>query len=105
MLGLEIPYEAGYESGKRRAWLSMLQECLRALGYDTYEGKAARWTAEREEIVQALRAACTDYGDNDWPVDLNLVDVIEKHLVRHLRRPSTSEMTAAPATGCIEKQT
>jgi hypothetical protein len=28
---------------------------------------------------------CADYGDNDWTDDLNLSDVIEKHLARHLR--------------------
>jgi predicted secreted protein len=40
--------------------------------------------AERLEAVAALRALCARHGDNDWSDNLNLSDVIEKHLGRHL---------------------
>ena len=31
-----------------------------------------------------LRQVCAKYGDNDWPDNLHLADVIEKHLLRNL---------------------
>jgi len=39
---------------------------------------------ERREIISALRDACSEIGDNDWPDDLHIADIIEKHLARHL---------------------
>lgn len=39
---------------------------------------------ERAEVVDILRELCKDYGDNDWEDNLNLRDVIEKHLAKHL---------------------
>lgn len=76
--------EVAYEQGSRRAWRTMLAQCLRELGYDDAEAKKVLWVKEREDTVAALRSACEDHGDNDWPEDLHLADVVEKHLVRHL---------------------
>lgn len=76
--------ELNYERGSRAAWLSMLGECLRHLGYDDQESQKAAWIKEREETVAALRSACDECGDNEWPYDLHLADVVKKHLVRHL---------------------
>lgn len=36
---------------------------------------------ELDETRAMLRRVCEDYGDNDWPDDLYLPDVIEKHLL------------------------
>lgn len=76
--------EQDWVNGNRAAYASILRECLRQLGYDSPEATAAKWAAEREEIRALLRRVCEDYGDNDWPDDLHLADVIEKHLVRYL---------------------
>ena len=76
--------EQHYERGYRAAWVEMLQECLRRLGYDDPETAHVRWVREREEAVGKLREVCEEYGDNDWPDNLHLRDVIEKHLWRHL---------------------
>ena len=38
--------------------------------------------AERQEVVAILRRLCAEPGDNDWPDNLHLSDVIEKHLIR-----------------------
>jgi hypothetical protein len=46
----------------------------------------ATFSVEREESVAMLRTVCTNFGDNDWPDDLHLADVIEKHLWRHLEK-------------------
>lgn len=37
-----------------------------------------QWQHERQAIYFALRAICNDHGDNDWPDDADLRDVIEK---------------------------
>lgn len=39
---------------------------------------------ERQETIKSLRGLCKDFGDNDWPDDLHLADVIEKHLGKYL---------------------
>lgn len=39
---------------------------------------------ERAQVVVLLRELCADFGDNDWPDNLHLYDVIEKHLARRL---------------------
>jgi hypothetical protein len=41
---------------------------------------------ERDDVRKVLRCICEDFGDNDWPDDLHLVDVIYKHLYRHLEQ-------------------
>lgn len=73
-----------YERGQRAAWQQILGECIQQLGYETLEVSAVSWIKEREATVAALRSACEAHGDNDWPDDLHLADVIEKHLCRHL---------------------
>lgn len=75
--------ELNYERGSRAAWLSMLGECLRQLGYEDIESQKAAWIKEREATVSALRSACERHGDNYWPNDLHLADVIEKHLMHN----------------------
>lgn len=73
-----------YEQGSRMAWSLMLQECCRQLGYNDVESDKCKWIAEREAAISSLRNVCQEHGDNTWPVDLHLADIIEKHLHRHL---------------------
>jgi hypothetical protein len=74
--------EAAYTEGQKAIWRNLIAQALRELGRDSPEWTSHRWVVEREETVAALRRACRDQGDNDWPDDLHLVDVIEKHLLR-----------------------
>lgn len=76
--------EIDYIRGSRAAWLAMLGECLGQLGYDDPEVQRVKWVNERESTVAMLRMVCGDHGDNEWPDNLHLADVIEKHLARHL---------------------
>lgn len=76
--------EDDYVRGERMAWSLMLQQCLMHLGYKSEEGSMAGWILEREAAIRALRDVCERHGDNDWPEDLHLGDIIEKHLTRHL---------------------
>ena len=80
--GPEDSNEDYYMRGSRAAWSTMLQQCITHLGYTgrTLESLIL----EREAAVAALRSICEDYGDNDWPDNLHLADVIEKHLGRVL---------------------
>ena len=70
-----------YTQGTNAAWRRILAEAVRELGP---EGNLDRWRLERADAVAALRDICQEYGDNDWPDELHLGDVIEKHLGRHL---------------------
>jgi predicted secreted protein len=76
--------ETAYMNGSRMAWLLMLGQCLRHLGYDDPDVRKVAWVTERTEAIHQLRDVCGDFGDNDWPDELSLADVIEKHLARHL---------------------
>jgi hypothetical protein len=76
--------EGDYNRGSRMTWTLMLQQCLQNLGYKSDEASKASWILEREAAIQALRDVCEHHGDNEWPDDLHLADIIEKHLGRHL---------------------
>ena len=75
--------EQAYVQGSQQAWLTMLHECLRHLGET--ERNAHGWMLERQEALQQLRSLCREFGDNEWPDDLYLPDIIDKHLGDHLR--------------------
>lgn len=45
-----------------------------------------RLRAERVAAIAMLRVECAVYDDNDWPDNLHLADIIEKHLARSARR-------------------
>jgi hypothetical protein len=76
--------EVAYGQGSRSAWRIMLSECLRQLGYKSSDAEKTKWIIEREEAIAALRRICAAHGDNDWPETLNLADILDKHLDRHL---------------------
>ena len=76
-----------YLDGAKGAWQSILGQALQQLAPflpDDPKVALARVVAERAEIVATLRRVCRHFGDNDWSDRLNLADVIEKHLERHL---------------------
>ncbi len=73
-------YERAYVEGSRVAWRSILRQALSELGRDSEEWDKTRWLVEREEAISALRRLCEQLGDTDWPDDLHLADIIEKHV-------------------------
>lgn len=79
---LEAANEAAYDEGGKAAWRTLLRTAMRELGAETPD--AARLALERAEAIAALRRICSHHGDNDWPDNLHLADVIEKHLARHM---------------------
>lgn len=80
-----------YEQGYRAAVLSTLRNCLQELDTSDLESEKVRWVVERELAVAKLRQICEEHGDNDWPNNLNLADVIEKHLWRHLEEKEQTQ--------------
>ena len=76
--------EQAYMQGQRAAWMTLFNQCLRNLDIDT--AHAQQWFPEREEAIAALRELCREYGDNDWPENLHLADIINKHLGKYLER-------------------
>lgn len=81
--------ERAYQAGRRAAFRRMLQTALGELGYDSPEAAQSDWIIEREQAIAQLRELCATHGDNDWPDDLNLADVIEKHLADYLYQERT----------------
>ena len=78
--------EQAFADGEKRAYSSILRECLRNLGIsDLREVQQLELFAERQDTITALREVCEDFGSNDWPDNLYLSDVIRKHLTRPLR--------------------
>jgi hypothetical protein len=71
-----------YLNGRKQLLLSQLQSILGELGSKDFDKE--RLTLEREQAIISLRSACQDYGSNDWPSDLHLSDIIDKHLMRYL---------------------
>lgn len=76
--------EKAYTQGYNVAVAGILQWALRALDYRCDATQVAALASERVRVVAKLREVCAEHGDNDWPDELDLVDVIEKHLWRHL---------------------
>lgn len=72
--------------GQRAGLVSVLSHCLTRLGYTPSKpsDEMVRLATEREEAISVLRRLCREHGDNDWDETLNLADIIEKHLGRHL---------------------
>jgi hypothetical protein len=79
--------EQDYIAGSNAAWARMLAECLRNLPSGRPELTHASLVSERASAIAALRDLCERFGDNDWPDNLHLADIIEKHLLRHLDAP------------------
>lgn len=77
--------EQEFINGERSTWRQILHFCLSGLGYQDPEAKHAQWILERESAIRELRDICKEFGDNDWGADLNLADIIDKHLGRHLQ--------------------
>lgn len=76
--------QEGYIAGSRRTVRRMLSWCLNELEVDDPDRARTLWLLERTDLVLTLRNVCRDFGDNHWPDDLHLGDVIEKHLVPYL---------------------
>ena len=69
-----------YEDGQRQVYLNLLGECIKQLGYNDPEAKKVNWIIEREAVIKTLRTLCEIHGDNDWPDDLHISDILGKHL-------------------------
>jgi hypothetical protein len=72
-----------FRSGVRHAWLDVIKTALSHIPGHEDEAKFD-WMIERQEAIEKLRELCDEFGDNDWPDELHLADVIEKHLAGHL---------------------
>lgn len=77
--------ESGYVEGRRRTLLTILDHTMRELHGLGGVPETATILVERQEVIATLRRLCAEHGDNDWPENLHLSDVIEKHLVKPFR--------------------
>lgn len=81
-------HERGYIEGRRATMRRLMNQCAIEMGFgDLLKDPAAKLAlayVALDEIRSKLRELCGVYGDNDWADNLNLTDVLEKHLGRHL---------------------
>jgi len=71
-------FRAGYVA----AWTRILHEACQRVPAASRDQVAL--VTERAGAIAALRSLCERFGDNDWPDELELSDIIEKHLARYL---------------------
>ncbi len=83
----EAVWIQGNRDAKRRIVVTLMGE----LGTNTTDPVVALAHAveERQGAISKLRDLCAQFGDNDWPDELHLEDVIERHLARHLYEMNT----------------
>lgn len=81
--------EANWLEGHRFAWVEIFRKARSEIGYTEEQNLVNNLIIEREEAIVQLRELCREFGDNDWKNDLNLADVIEKHLGRYILRKQT----------------
>ena len=74
--------EAAYLRGEKTVYREMLGNAIRGLNGEDLT--LERMTAERAAAIATLRRVCGDHGDNDWPDNLHLSDIIDKHLARYV---------------------
>jgi hypothetical protein len=86
--------DAAFIRGQNSVWTRQLKEAL--FNLDSAKSPSATWAVERAEVVAALRSFCDEWGDNDWPDNLHLSDVIEKHLMRHIESNATTSQLDTP---------
>lgn len=78
------PIEEAEQRGRRRAYLEILRVCQQDLDVRDPAVQLRKLMEEREQAISSLREICGLIGDNDWPDDLHLYDILEKHLAVHL---------------------
>lgn len=80
--------EKDYMQGKERALLGILQHVHEKLGQEDTAAAQSKWIVERAETVLALRSIFDALGDNDWPDDLYLPDIVGR-LENYLDQPDS----------------
>lgn len=71
--------ERWFSESRNRAFGTVLNFLLQQLGQDVRPSRESL-LLERQEAILALRDLCDEIGDNDWPEDLHLADIIAKHV-------------------------
>lgn len=74
--------EKAYILGQKQVYGKLFGIAARELNYD----KEKINFNERIDTIAKLRSECESFGDNDWPDDLYLPDIIEKHLCDYFDR-------------------
>jgi hypothetical protein len=80
--------DRAYVRGRQAAYLEIFRTVAMELDFlkdeEQIKSKLSHLLQERHFAIDALRTVCGMHGDNDWPDNLYLPDIIEKHLGRQL---------------------
>jgi hypothetical protein len=90
----DVTNERQYIKGRNAAYRLMLSHCAQIIGI--FDGndphvKMADLYDENERTRIELRKICEQLGCNDWADNLDLADVVEKHLAPALRSAFSSK--------------
>lgn len=55
-------HDNAYIAGQRAAYVCIMQDCAKEIGYADPLGKASELIEEREQVRAALRRVCASYG-------------------------------------------
>lgn len=71
--------ETTYIAGQRSAYVRIMQDCAREIGYADPLGKASELIEEREQVRAALRRVCVTYGI-EFSERTNTLDALDELL-------------------------
>lgn len=71
--------DSAYVAGQRSAFVRIMQDCAREIGYSDPLGKASALIEEREQVRAALRRVCSSYGI-EFSERTNTLDALDELL-------------------------
>lgn len=72
-------HESAYIAGQRSAYVRIMQDCAREIGYGDPLGQASALIEEREAVRAALRRVCASYGI-EFSERTNTLDALDELL-------------------------
>lgn len=70
-----------YILGETEALKTVICLCQNKLrGLDVKLKTKEEFDQERIDVINLLRQICSERGDNDWPDDLHICDIMNKHI-------------------------
>lgn len=85
---LEEQLDIAKNFGRETAYLDIINLCFErvSIEYDNQDPalRMIELEKDRAAAIAALRDLCAEVGDNDWPDNLRLEDIINKHLRPYL---------------------
>jgi hypothetical protein len=102
----DVSLEDQLDDASARSRAEIARQVVRSLLCDLHGDESAHLELilEIENARAVLRRLCEDHGDNDWPDDLALSDILDKHLGYYLNRATETSHPQGAEGGTAEDQ-